>query len=146
MFRLTLTILSKQPYLSSDQLFYLLKDNARDAGAPGEDPVFGAGLVRLVLLPSMRNAQTLSSNVIVAPTRLHGDKRLYYYGVTDLTMILLRTQSGTVVKEFYPVSGQFFSGENSIDLAPLSLSAGIYIVEFIDGSGNHYVRKIINYH
>ena len=137
-------ILSKQFYLSAYQLFYILKDNAADIGPTGDDNTFGAGKASLNLIPFLRNNETDSTNIIVAPTRIaKDDKYLYYYGISEDMNITLRTAVGRIIKTYSPQTGIYTSGENRIDISPLHLAPGIYLVEFKTSQGKIYVKKII---
>jgi len=40
-------LLSKNSYLTPDEIKNILKKTAKDLGTPGEDPVFGAGLINI---------------------------------------------------------------------------------------------------
>jgi subtilisin family serine protease len=143
---LSALLLSKQPYLTPYQVTWTLKDNA-DSSLMGfaPDTTNGWGKAKLILYPLERNAETLTTNAIVAPTRLSGsDCRLYYYGVTDKTIIRLRTLLGALVKDFGKVlGGTYAAGMNYIELCGLKMAGGVYVVEFIEPNGNKYARKII---
>jgi len=136
-------ILSKQPYLTSDQLKWIFMDNAEDVGPAGKDNTFGSGKARLDLFPVRRNADKLSDSVIVAPTRLAGDRLLYYYGVSDGTVIRLRTLDGSIVKEYEPRPGPYATGANFLDLSGVDLPDSVYLLEFSAKGQASVYRKII---
>jgi subtilisin family serine protease len=136
-------ILSKQSYLTSYQLFWILKDNALDIGVPGPDDTFGYGEAKLELMPLRRNNNVLSSNVIVAPTIVGPGLKVYYFGISDVTSVKLRSLLGVLVKEFKPVLGVFATGANVLDLSGLNLPDGVYILQFEESNGRRYDKKII---
>lgn len=137
--------LSKQPYLSSDQLFHIITDNAQDIGPIGADNTFGHGKVNLNLYPYVQNKETQDENLIVAPTRIHGDTSIYYYGVAQNMTISLKDAVGRTIKQYTPPAIGYASGENKIDISDLSLPPGVYLLEFKTQEGKIYVKKIIVY-
>ena len=137
--------LSKQPYLSSDQLFHIITDNAQDIGPIGADNTFGYGKVNLNLYPYVQNKKTQDENLIVAPTRIHGDTSIYYYGIAQNMTISLKNAVGKTIKEYTPPAIAYVSGENKIDINGLTLTPGVYLLEFKTQEGKIYVKKIIVY-
>ena len=137
-------MLSKESYLTVDQLFNRIRDNAIDIGAAGPDNDSGYGKVNLGLYPVRRNVDESTTNhSIIINSVLKSDRKVYYYGVHTTDKIILRSLTGEKIKEFTPIQGLFATGDNFIDLSSLHLAKGIYLLQFIGQNYETIFKKII---
>ncbi len=126
-------ILSKEPYLTPDQIINRFRDNAIDVGVVGPDNDLGYGKVGLQLFPLRRNP--IASSSIIVTSLVKSDRKVYYYGAKEGSQIILRSLSGEALAKYEVRSGVFPTGMNHITLDNPSLVKGMYILEF-EGTDN----------